>query len=68
MEKFRSNKGVVVVKRLESIEEIASDFDVVINCSGLGAKQLIGDENMHPVRGHIFRVQILPTLKNIVLK
>ena len=59
MEKFRSNKGVVVVRHLESLEEIASDFDVIVNCTGLGAKQLVKDDLVHPIRGHIFRVNLL---------
>lgn len=59
MDKFRSNKGVVIVKRLESLEEIASDFDVIVNCTGLGAKQLVNDKLVHPIRGHVFRVRLL---------
>ena len=58
LEKFRSKKGIVIVKRLESLEEIASDFNVIINCSGLGAKELVNDTSVHPIRGHIFRVII----------
>ena len=61
LEKFRSKKGIVVVKRLESLEEIASDFNVIINCSGIGAKELVNDPSVHPIRGHIFRV-IIPLL------
>jgi hypothetical protein len=59
LEEFRSKKGIVIAKRLESFEEIASDFDVIINCSGIGAKELVNDTSVHPIRGHIFRVIIL---------
>lgn len=58
MEKFRSNKGVIAVRRLESLEEIASNYDIIINCSGIGAKELVSDASVHPIRGHIFRVSI----------
>ena len=56
MEKFRAKNGIMVPKLLENIEELAYDFDIVINCTGLGAKRLMSDELMHPIRGHIFRV------------
>nr|CAH0098111.1 unnamed protein product [Daphnia galeata] len=66
LEKFRSKKGIVVVKRLESLEEIASDFNVIINCSGIGARELVNDPSVHPIRGHIFRVKA-PWQKSILI-
>lgn len=66
LQQFLANKGVVVAKHLESLDEIASDYDVIINCTGLGAKQLIGDQLVHPIRGHIFRVRA-PWLKSILI-
>ena len=57
LQQFIANKGVVISKRLQSLDEIASDYDVIINCTGLGAKQLVNDQSMHPIRGHIFRVK-----------
>lgn len=38
--KLKSSNGIVVVRKLESPSYIATDFDVVINCSGLGAYHL----------------------------
>ena len=38
--KLKSSNGIVVVRKLESPSYIATDFDVVINCSGLGADHL----------------------------
>ena len=31
-------------------------YDLVINCSGLGSKELVNDGNMYPTRGHLIRV------------
>ena len=56
LKKFRANNGIVVARKLGSLDEIASDFDVVINCSGLGAFHLENDQNVHPIRGHVLRV------------
>jgi shikimate 5-dehydrogenase len=58
LQQFLANKGIVIAKRLESLDEIAFDYDVIINCTGLGSKQLIGDQLVHPIRGHIFRVKL----------
>ena len=35
---------------------MVEDFDVVVNCSGLGARQLVGDSNVFPIRGQVYRV------------
>lgn len=56
LQQFRANGGTVMARKLESLDEIASDFDVIVNCTGLGAKHLVNDPSVHPIRGHIFRV------------
>ena len=30
---------------------LTSGYDVLVNCSGLGARDLVGDETMQPLRG-----------------
>lgn len=59
LKNFQAKGGIVVARKLESIDDIASDFNVVINCSGLGAHQLGNDPLVHPIRGHILRVSCL---------
>jgi D-amino-acid oxidase len=36
---------------------VAGGPDVVVNCSGIGAKFLAGDPGMHPVQGQVVRVE-----------
>lgn len=43
--------GTVRQLRLESLTEAAEHGSVVMNCSGLGARELCGDEAVSPVRG-----------------
>ena len=56
------NKGVKYVKsKVVSFNELVyadkdSNYDYIINCTGLGARELCGDLNMHPVRGLVLRV------------
>lgn len=55
---FLKNGGKIVIKKINSIEELR-DFDVVVNCSGLSSSTLIGDEKVKPIRGQIARVDII---------
>ncbi|XP_055294813.1 D-aspartate oxidase-like [Sitodiplosis mosellana] len=49
--------GRIERKRIESFEEVAT-FDLVINCTGLGAQVLIKDDyELKPVRGQVMRVK-----------
>lgn len=66
LDKFRNQKGIVVAKKVKSLEELAGHFDIVINCTGLGANELIDDKLVHPIRGHIFRVKA-PWQKTIIM-
>ncbi len=44
-------------RNLQNIDEALAEFDVVINCSGLGARELCEDQSMFPVRGQVLRVK-----------
>ncbi len=35
----------------------SEDFDYIINCVGLGARQFCDDLNMRPIRGQVLRVK-----------
>ncbi len=41
---------------MKSFEEL-SEFDVIVNCTGLGSLDLAKDRNMHPIRGQVMRVK-----------
>ena len=46
--------GKIVVKELQNKEEIAQlPESLVFNCSGLGARKLVGDQTLGPVRGQL---------------
>lgn len=48
--------GTVQRWRVESLAEAGRDADLVVHCSGLGARTLAGDTTVVPVRGRIVRV------------
>jgi D-amino-acid oxidase len=39
--------------RLEKLEDVDPEFDLVVNCSGIGAKILVSDPDLEPHRGQI---------------
>ena len=44
-------------RELSSLAEASAEAPVVVNCSGLGARELAGDTGMRPVRGQIVVVE-----------
>jgi len=39
-----------------SIQVAAEGYNAVVNCTGLGARELVGDTSLQPVRGQVLRV------------
>jgi D-amino-acid oxidase len=48
--------GEFVQRRLRSLDEAGDGADVVVNCAGLGARELVDDPSVYPVRGQVVRV------------
>ena len=53
LKQFEANGGTVIQKKLNSLKEIDGEYDVIVNCTGLGSKELVGDHGMYPVRGQV---------------
>lgn len=51
--------GTVERRAVASLEEAAAGADVVVNCAGLGARELAGDPSVRPVRGQVVLVRPL---------
>ena len=64
MEQFKANGGVVVQRRLESLKEIDGTYDIIVNCTGLGSRQLVNDPEVYPVRGQAIVVKA-PWIKTV---
>jgi D-amino-acid oxidase len=56
VERVRGLGGHLIRRHLRSLDELGDDTDVVVNCAGLGARELVGDLDVYPVRGHVVRV------------
>ena len=66
LEKIRGLGGKIIDKKIESISELSSDYDIIVNCSGLGAAKLISDLSVYPVRGDIVSVEA-PWIKQFTI-
>ncbi|XP_071089049.1 D-aspartate oxidase-like isoform X2 [Haliotis cracherodii] len=56
MRRFKDQGGTVKQRKVKSFQEFVGEYDVVVNCAGLGAKALTGDEKLQPMRGQMMRV------------
>jgi len=48
--------------QLESLEEVDQQFDLIINCAGIGARELVHDLDLEPHRG---QVAIVPKIERL---
>lgn len=64
--RFTDAGGRVKQQALNSPQEAAQRAGIVVNCAGLGARKLVGDNLMTPIRGQIVRVRN-PGLERFVL-
>ncbi|MDH6223350.1 FAD-dependent oxidoreductase [Streptomyces sp. MJP52] len=56
-ERFRAAGGVVEERAVSSLDEAAAEAPVVVNATGLGARELVPDDSVHPVRGQLVVVE-----------
>ena len=55
--RFASLGGLVEQRSLTTLTDIAGDVPFVVNCTGLGARDLVGDRLLVPVRGQLVVVE-----------
>ncbi len=58
--RFRRLGGSVHQREVRSLDEAWAVAPLVINCTGLGSRGLVGDDTLFPVRGEVLRVAPLP--------
>lgn len=63
MKRFEDAGGKVRRMHVNAIDDVSHEYDVVINCTGSGARDLVGDEDVTVARG---QVAIVKTPKGAV--
>ncbi|XP_066253963.1 D-aspartate oxidase [Euwallacea similis] len=59
---FKRNGGLVLNQKIENLGQVGLNYDVIVNCTGLGAKFLCNDHQLVPIRGQVTKVKA-PWLK-----
>lgn len=55
-QRFAAAGGSIQTCRLTALEEVSEEFDLVINCTGIGARELVSDDRLEPHRGQVVLV------------
>lgn len=56
LDQFQDLGGQIEERKIEDIDSLIADDNIVINCTGLGAVELVKDELMYPIRGQIVKI------------
>ena len=57
LHRFQALGGQVYQRTLADLAEAFASSNIVINCAGLGARELVGDRDLHAARGQVVRVR-----------
>ncbi|XP_012924415.1 D-aspartate oxidase isoform X2 [Heterocephalus glaber] len=63
--RLKTHGGLLLHRRIEDLWELQPSFDIVVNCSGVGSRELVGDATVFPVRGQVLQVQA-PWVKHFI--
>lgn len=55
--RFLAKGGQIIQRTVTRLEEVFAHSRVVVNCAGLGARELVGDRDIHPSRGKVVRIR-----------
>lgn len=68
MRRFESAGGRVEIRNVASLQELETESDIIVNCAGLEAKKLVGDENLFPIRGQILIVKNFGVHRSVTIE
>ncbi|XP_038032597.2 D-aspartate oxidase [Anas platyrhynchos] len=63
--RLRANGVQLRTSKVADLWELRSEYDVVVNCTGVGAQQLVGDRELLPTRGQVLQVHA-PWVKHFI--
>lgn len=65
-DRFRNANGTIQSTHIGKLEEIPRDFELMINCAGIGARELVHDPLLEPHRGQVAIVEKPDLMQAIV--
>src|SRR6185312_16417350 len=54
---FKKQGGHIMQRAIHNLKEAFAESAVVVNCSGLGSRELVGDHDLHAARGQVVRIK-----------
>lgn len=57
MHTFQARRGRIVQRTITSLAEAFAQSDIVVNCTGLGSRELVGDYDLRPAKGQVVRIK-----------
>ncbi|TMS21525.1 D-aspartate oxidase [Larimichthys crocea] len=63
--RFRKAGGQVEQRTINSLQDLSNSYDIIVNCSGLGSRTLVGDSQVYPVRGQVLKMEA-PWLQHFI--
>ncbi|HTE58628.1 MAG TPA: FAD-dependent oxidoreductase [Verrucomicrobiae bacterium] len=57
MDQFKELGGRIEQREIKHMDEALADHRMVVNCSGLGSRELLGDKQLFPVRGQVVKIK-----------
>ncbi|CAH2252171.1 D-aspartate oxidase isoform X2 [Pelobates cultripes] len=66
MEKrFKSNGGKLIARKVDDVWQLHGTYDIIVNCTGIGSRELTGDILLYPVKGQVLEVHA-PWIKHFI--
>lgn len=66
-EQLLAHGGVCIKQKVKSLSEISEQYDLIVNCTGLGSRWLVDDPLIYPVRGETVKVHA-PWIKHCYME
>ncbi|MBX3056009.1 MAG: FAD-dependent oxidoreductase [Anaerolineae bacterium] len=63
MQQFQALGGVIEQREVADLTAVSDQYPLIINCAGLGARKLVDDATLYPIRGQIMRVTAVTGLR-----
>lgn len=54
---FQEQGGHITQRTVDDLSEAFEQSAIVVNCSGMGARELAGDSDLHPARGQVIKIR-----------
>ena len=66
LKQFKNLGGKITIQKINSIEELDLEKNLIINCTGLGSRELVNDQSLYPIQGQIVKAKATTNINCII--